>query len=186
MLKMAQNSLFSILLRSPWWISFAIGLAFVLLSKVVLPDNLWVYGAFGSLAFFVIGGMAFVKQWHLPSQKTVEATAAKVGEMSWKTFSDSLESAFIKDGYEVKKIDGPADFLIIKAGRIGIVSAKRWKAAQHSEESLQALYAARDNYDARDCTLVALGQLSEKASAFAKARNVQIMQGAGLAQLFKD
>jgi restriction system protein len=186
MLKMAQNSLFSILLRSPWWISFAIGLAFVVLSKILLPDNLWVYGAFGSLAFFVIGGMAFVKQWHLPSQKKVDATAAKVSDMSWKVFSETLESAFVADGFDIKRIDGPADFLITKAGRIGIVSAKRWKAAQHSEESLQALHAAKDKYDARDCTLVALGQLSEKASAFAKARNVQVMQGAGLAQLLKE
>ena len=37
MLKMAPNSLFAILLRSPWWISVGIALVFALASKALLP-----------------------------------------------------------------------------------------------------------------------------------------------------
>jgi restriction system protein len=183
MLKMAQNSLFSILLRSPWWISFAIGFAFVGLSKLVLPDAYWMYGAFGSLAFYVIGGMAFLKQWKLPSASRVAQVTENVANLTWKEFSDKLERSFVHDGYSVKRIEGAADFVVTKEGRVGIVSAKRWKAAQQSEEIVQALYAAKETYGAADCTIVTIGQLSEKAQRFASTHRVQVMQGLGITQL---
>jgi restriction system protein len=186
MLKMAQNSLFSVLLRSPWWISVAIGLAFVGISKLVLPDAYWIYGAFGSAAFFVIGVMAFAKQWKLPSAARVSQVSEKVASLNWKDFSDKLERSFVHDGYEVKRVDGLVDFVLTKNGRVGIVSAKRWKAAQHSEESIQALHAEKEKYAAADCTLIAMGQLSEKAKRFADANRVQVMQGLGLTQLINE
>jgi restriction system protein len=183
MIKMAQNSLFAVLLRSPWWISVAIALTFVVLSKLLLPDNLWIYGAFGGLAFIVIGGIAFVKQWHLPSQTKVDAVTTKLANMSWREFAIELEKAFIRDGYIVKKIEGEADFLITRAGRVGVVSAKRWKAAQHSHESVMSLNAFKDKMEARDCILIALGQLSDPAKDAAKKCQVQVLQGQGLTQM---
>jgi restriction system protein len=38
--KMSEKSLFAILLRSPWWVSFLIGALLVLLTRVFLPENL--------------------------------------------------------------------------------------------------------------------------------------------------
>jgi len=38
-LKMSPNSLFAVLLRSPWWISAVIALALGLLGAMVLPDR---------------------------------------------------------------------------------------------------------------------------------------------------
>jgi restriction system protein len=183
MLKMAQNSLFSILMRSPWWISVAIGFAFVGISKLVLPDAYWIFGAFGSLAFFVIGIMAFFKQWKLPSADRVSQVTEKVANLSWKDFSEKLERSFVHDGYAVKRIEGAADFVVTKNGRVGIVCAKRWKAAQQSEEIVQALYSAKETYGAADCTIITLGLLSEKAKRFADAHRVDVMQGPGIAQL---
>jgi restriction system protein len=185
MFKMAENSLFSILLRSPWWISMAIAATFVILSKAFLPDALWGYGAFGGSAFIVIGFLALKKQWHLPSTSQVEATAKKLADMPWRIFSDEIEKAFIREGYTVKKIDGPADFAITKAGRTGIVSAKRWKAAQHSQENVEALYLAKDIHGATDCTLISLAPLGEKATRYAKQHRIEVMQSAGLTQLLK-
>jgi restriction system protein len=186
MIKLSKNSLFAVLLRSPWWISFAIALAIVVLSKLILPDHIWPYGAFGGLTFVVIGLIALVRQWKLPSGKKVAAVAAAVRESSWPSFSAQLEHAFKRDGYTVKKLDGPADFVITRQGRTGLVSAKRWKAAQHGEESLRLLHAAKADHGAADCTLVALEPLGDKAKRFAQANGVQVMQAAGLAQLLKS
>lgn len=36
-LKMAEKSLFAILLRSPWWVSFSLVAVFALASKALLP-----------------------------------------------------------------------------------------------------------------------------------------------------
>jgi restriction system protein len=183
MIKMPENSLFAVLLRSPWWISFAIAAAFVGLSKALLPDQYWLYGAFGGLTFVVIGFMALKKQWKLPGRQKVERTHQRVKDLSWTAFSAELERAFVRDGYRVKKLEGGADFAITRAGRTGVVSAKRWKAGQHSEESLRQLYAQKGELDAADCTLIALEPLGAKAAAFAEQKKIQLMRAAGLAQL---
>jgi restriction system protein len=186
MIKMPKNSLFSVLLRSSWWISFAIAAGFAMLSKAFLPADLWLYGAFGGMTFVVIGGMSLARQLRLPSRKKVEAIAVRVRESSWSAFAAELELAFRRDGYSVKKIEGPADFAITRAGRTGVVCAKRWKAAQHSEESVRLLHAAKADHGAADCTLIALEPLGDKAQRFALANGVQLMQADGLAQLLKS
>ena len=56
--QMAQNSLFAILLRSPWWVSIVIGLALAVASFALLPSHLRVVGALSGAPFVVIGFIA--------------------------------------------------------------------------------------------------------------------------------
>ena len=58
MLKMAENSLFAILLRNPWWVSFGIVGVFVLGSTALLPKDYVAVGIMGAFPFLVIGSMA--------------------------------------------------------------------------------------------------------------------------------
>ena len=109
MFKMAPNSLFAILLRSPWWISLAIALLFGLASKAALPADYWVFGAMGGTPFFVIAIMALRRQWNAPSAKRVEAILTAVGTMGWRDFAAQLEQAWTRDGYTVQRIDGATD-----------------------------------------------------------------------------
>ena len=55
---MAKNSLFAILLRSPWWISFAIAAAIILVCGAFLPREIAPFAALGALPINVSGGMA--------------------------------------------------------------------------------------------------------------------------------
>ena len=56
--KMSDRSLFAILLRSPWWMSFLLVAAISLASSALLPTEYKVVGALCSLPFAVIGAMA--------------------------------------------------------------------------------------------------------------------------------
>ena len=76
---MAQNSLFAILLRSRWWISMACGLVIVLLCMAVLPADIRVVGAMGSLPFFVVGAIAARRQWGQPGSARTQAILARAG-----------------------------------------------------------------------------------------------------------
>ena len=53
--QIAKNSLFAVLLRSQWWISFAIAAGIVALVKAVLPSIPVSYAVFAALPFIVIG-----------------------------------------------------------------------------------------------------------------------------------
>ena len=53
-----DNSLFAILLRSPWWISVAIGAALGAVAIALLPEAYRIGGALAGFPFLVIGWIA--------------------------------------------------------------------------------------------------------------------------------
>ena len=51
---MAENSLFAILLRSPWWVSLAIAAVLALIARLLLPADYAVVGMLGIGLPFVL------------------------------------------------------------------------------------------------------------------------------------
>jgi restriction system protein len=183
--QMAPNSVFAILLRSPWWISIAIAVLFVALSQALLPQDLRVLGATSGLPFLGLGIVACWRQWRQPSRSQVEAVQQRAAEMNWADFSRVLTQGFEKQGYTVERTSGAADLLLHRAGRHTLVSAKRWKAARHGEEALQALQRATRAQDASGSVYVALGDLSPQAQRYAAEHRIELLQAPGLAQLLR-
>jgi restriction system protein len=183
-LKMAQNSLFAILLRSPWWISIAIAALIVVIARAALRDQFVLYGVFAAAPFIVIGIIAAWKQLRAPSAARVADTLQTVRSMSWREFSNTMENTFRDNGYEVTRLDGrEADFAIIKAGRTALVSCKRWKAASNGVEPLRDLHAAMDARGAQESIFVTTGEISDNARRFAVEQKIRVILGAELAQL---
>ncbi len=183
--KMAPNSLFAVLLRSPWWISMVLALLVGGGAYALLPAQYRVLGATGGLPFAVIGLVALWQQLRLPSAKRSDQILQAVGKMNWPQFSVLLEEGFVRQGYQVERVQGAADFALSRQGGTTLVAARRWKAARHGEESLQALQAAAQSQGAGKCLYVALGDLSANAQLFAKRHQVQLMQGPALAYLLQ-
>ncbi|HEY0884654.1 MAG TPA: restriction endonuclease [Ramlibacter sp.] len=185
-LKMAQNSLFAVLLRSSWWISLAVALVLVAASRALLPPDYWVFGAMGAFPFVVIAGIALVKQLRRPSERQAQAIIARVRAMSWREFSQALDEAFTRDGCLVERLEGgAADLAVTRGGRTALVAARRWKAARHGEEGLAALHAQMRERDASECTYIALGELSANAQRFARTHGVKVLQEDGVVELLR-
>jgi restriction system protein len=188
--RMADNSLFAILLRSPWWASALIALAVGLVAAALLPADLRVAGALSGFPFVVIAALAAWRQRQLPSAARVEAVRAAVGAMAWPAFAALLETAFARDGYRVQRAKGDAgaDFVLERQGRRMHVSARRWKSAQTGLETLRALQAAREAAEedlVNDALVIALGPLSDSARAFAAEKRIAVWQAAEVAQALK-
>jgi restriction system protein len=182
--KMAPNSLFAVLLRNPWWISYAIVGVFVLASSALLPKEYVAVGIMGSFPFLVIGTMSAWRQWRAPDPKQVAQALKMAGEMSWREFSLALEKGFQRQGFTVGRIaNGPADFRLEKAGQVTLVSCKRWKAANLGVESLRELVATRDTLGADRCTVISLRPLTDTGAKFAKSNQVAVMGELELSQV---
>jgi len=134
--RMAERSLFAILLRSPWWISLALAGVIALIARLALPAEMFWFGAMGGFPFLVIAVMAARRQMKEPSAARVQQTLEAAGAMSWRDFSAALEDGWLKQGFTVNRRHGRdaegADFAIHKAGVTTLVSGKRWKAASLS------------------------------------------------------
>ena len=185
--KMHERSLFALLLRSPWWMSLLIAGGIGLLSRLLLPDDYRMFGYTGCAPFVGIALIALYKQLQRPSAARVAAALGAAQALSWRDFSAALEAAFTRDGYGVTRIDLPAaDFEITKAGRLALVSGKRWKAASHGTGPLEDLVALRKKREAADTIYVSVGALTENAQRFAVGESMRVINGADLAVLLRD
>jgi restriction system protein len=178
---MHQNSLFAILLRSPWWISIAIAAGLAAASTFVVPIE---YALFVGLPFFVIGVVAAWRQLRAPSAARVAAALEAARAMSWTEFAGALEEGFRRQGYRVDRLEGAkVDFALAKDGRTALVSCKRWKVARTGVEPLRELDAARRAREADEGIYVAAGEITEQALEFAQRNAIRVVHGADLAKL---
>lgn len=182
--KMAPNSLFAVLLRNPWWVSYGIVGMFVLASSALLPKEYVAVGIMGAFPFLVIGTVSGWRQWRAPDPARIEQALAAAGAMSWRDFADALDKGFQRDGYSVvRPKTGPADFKLEKAGQTTLVSCKRWKATNQGIEPLRELVACRDALGADRCTVISLRPLTDSAVKFAANQGVVVMGDLELSRL---
>jgi restriction system protein len=180
---MSENSIFAMLLRSPWWISIAVAAAIFAAGRLAMPEE---YAAFVALPFTVIGSYAAWQQFRAPSAQSVATSLEALRSVSWDAFSAAMEQAFRREGYAVTRISGAAtDFELTKAGRVSLVSCKRWKVARAGIEPLRELHAAGLARDAHECIYVAAGEVTVNALAFAAANKIRLLRDAELAKLVR-
>ncbi|MEQ1807680.1 MAG: restriction endonuclease [Burkholderiaceae bacterium] len=181
--QMAKNSLFAVLLRSPWWVSLALGAALALVAAAFVPDPYRPIGVLSAVPFIVIAGIAAWRQSRLPSAARVLATQQAVSVMAWGDFAKLLEQAFARDGYSVQRGTRDAvDFEIERQGRRMIVCARRWKSARTGLEVLRALQAAREDIGVPDALYIGLGELTDTARPFAAQHRIAVWRIEELAQ----
>ena len=187
-LKMAENSLFAILLRSPWWVSVAVALAILALARALLPPEYVPFGAMGAFPMLVIGAIAAARQWRVPSPAKVEQTLQALAALGWREFAAALEAGLRRDGHAVRAVVEPGfDFEASKTGRTVLVAARRWKADRIGVEPLRALAAAvrarQVAGESAEGWYVGLGAPSDAALQCAKDEGLRLLQRSDLARL---
>lgn len=185
-LQMAENSLFAILLRKPWWVSLGIAAVLGLVAMALLPPAYRVVGALSGFPFVVIAALAAWRQRRLPSQAEIAQTRQALAAMNWPAFSSLLEQAFRRDGYSVQRSTAKGvDFELERQGRRMLVSARRWKSARSGIDALQPLQVQREAIHAADALFVGLGPISDTARPFAAQHRIAVWQAAELAQALR-
>lgn len=175
-----RNSLFAVLLRSPWWVSVAIAVVLGLVAAALLPDAYRVVGSLSGFPFLVIGAMAAQRQWRLPSAARVQQTQAAVSALAWPAFQALLTDSFRRNGFEL--LPSPrgdaVDLVLQRQGRRMLVSARRWKTARLGVEPLRALQAARQADDASadlpQAVCICLGGATDNALEFARSHAITL------------
>ncbi len=183
---MAENSLFAILLRSPWWISLLVAIALAALLRLLLPPEYAVPAMLGSFPFVVIAAIAAWKQLRAPSAAQLAQTVQRLQTLSSRDFAAAIEAAFRAQGHEVRRLQVPgADLELSKGARRTVVAYRRWKAAKLGVEPLRELQAAQQRLEADASLYVAAGEPSEQAGDFVRASKIQLIGLSELAQLLR-
>ena len=182
-LEMHKNSLFAVLLRSPWWVAGLVAVGTFGVARIFLPTE---FALFAALPFAVISAYVGWKQMRAPSSRSVAAALERLRGMSWDEFSAAIEAAYRRQGYTVKRLSAGADFELEQGSRSALLACKRWKATRTGVEPLRELQEARRVREASDCIYVATGEVTAQARSFAAERNIRVLEGAELAALMKS
>ena len=183
--KLPPNSLFAILLRSPWWGSLSIAFVLAFFGQFLSKENFVLFIVPAMIPFVGISLWVGWKQWQLPSSAQVEATLVAVAAMPWRDFSEAISQAYQREGYEVKPASGAADLVVEKGGRKSLISCKRWKAASHGLEPLRELKAMRQAEVANEAVYVTLGEIQQASRLFAEEHGIVLLQGEALARFLR-
>jgi restriction system protein len=179
--KMRENSVFAILLRSPWWISAIVAIVFIAAAAAFMPPQYAPFGMMSGAPFLVIAGMVLWRNRHAPDPKRVEAALAHAASQPWRGFAAALEKAFVAQGYEVTPLSGVAgngaDLRLVRNEQTTLVSAKRYKAATHGTEPLRELALVMQKIKAERGVYISLGEVTDQAAAFAKEQGIELLSG---------
>ena len=181
-MKLPENSLFSMLLRARWWVSALAGLGVFLVVRLLLDAG---FAFFAALPFLVIACVVLWRELRAPRGARLDAALEKLRALSWEEFAGRLEAAYRREGFEVKRVEGAADFEMRKAGDLTLVAAKRWKASVSGVEPLKELVAAGEQRGASACVYVCATELSERAKDFARDKQIKRLEDTGLVRLLQ-
>jgi restriction system protein len=175
-LKLHENSLFSILLRQPWYVSALVGAVIFALVRIWLE---WWFALFAAAPFNAIALYVAWKQLRRPSAKRIAATLERARAMPWEEFCAALEAGFRREGYGVTRVQ------ITRSGRVTLVACKRWKANRTGIEPLREFEAAARKGDAHERVYVAVGEVTDTARAYAAKERIRLVEEEELARLLR-
>lgn len=196
--------------RLPWWVGVALALvAYVGLHPLAIREGVTVaqpgnVGEFVNrtdfstlagvgqyllpLVFLVWAGLsAYGRHTHRTFHKTVTTgpDQAALNKMSWKKFEALVGEAFRRRGYSVTATggggpDGGADLTLKKGGEIFLVQCKQWRASRVGVSIVRELSGTMTARGAVGGFVVTSGVFTDEALAFAKGRNIELMDGKAL------
>lgn len=179
--RISENSLYAVLMRSPWWVSLLVAAGVFALVRLILPAG---YAAFAVLPFVVIGAIAAWRQLRVPHGAALEKRLEALRALPWEAFAPQIEQAWRRQGYQVAPFAGAgAEYELSKAGRSTLAACKRWKASRTGVEPLRELAAAAKARGAAEGVYLTLGEVTDTAREFAAGNGIRLLGGAELVKL---
>lgn len=192
--------------RFPWWIGVALAVASYLVfhwwagrpAPAVDPARVA-----AALPSTMTRGLAMALQYVAPLVLLVAAVVSFIGRrrrtalvdevassgrasalngMSWREFEMLVGEAFRRQGYAVQETggggaDGGVDLVLRKEGKSYLVQCKQWKAYTVPVQTVRELYGVMVHREAAGAFVVTSGRFTPDAKAFAKGKNIRLIDG---------
>lgn len=140
---------------------------------------------------------AGVSAWRRRQRRQLVAQVAEarssdvVDGMSWQQFEQLVGEGFRLQGYRVTETggggaDGGVDLVLTKGSEKFLVQCKQWRALKVGVDVVRELYGVMAARGAAGGFVVTSGRFTEDAAAFAKGRNLQLIDGPRLRALIQS
>jgi restriction system protein len=115
----------------------------------------------------------------------------KVASLTWQEFERLVAEGFRQRGFQVTERggagpDGGVDLELARGGERHLVQCKHWRAQQVGVSVVRELYGSMAAERAAGGYVVTSGSFTRDANEFSVGRNIELMDGRGLAALLCD
>lgn len=177
---MAKETLFSILLRQPWWVTLLVALGLFWITYAVFPP----VAPFIAVPFLVLAAYIAFRQWRKGAFADASETLSAIRAMRWEEFSELIAASYRRRGYGVSASERPGyDFTVTQGGRVTLIQCRRWKVNQVGVGPVRELARAVEREGAASGICISAGTFSEPARRLVETEPVSVMDGEALAQL---
>ena len=177
---MAQETLFRILLRQPWWITVLVAVLLFALAQAIFPP----LAPFIALPFAGLAVYIAYRQWRGSSPVDADARLASLRAMSWEEFSDLVTAAYTRHGYQVSAAERPGyDYTLTKGSRVTLLQCRRWRVNQVGVGPVRELARAVEREEATNGICISAGTFSEPARKLVATEPVTLVSSAELVEL---
>ena len=201
------DDLIGISSKLPWWVGVVLAIAAYvglhavairdvstvalpgIISGFVSPDGLQslaAVGQYGVPLILLLGAALSVygrsRRGTLGDPTTMGPDRGGLGNMSWQQFEFMVSEAFRRKGYSVAEKGrggtvGVFDLVLKKQDETFLVHCKQWRAIKVGMRAVHELHETMIARGAKGGFAVTAGVFTDEAQAFAKARNIELMDG---------
>jgi restriction system protein len=200
-----QNESFGeLLLKLPWWVSAALGIAAFasvrwgipiwagqdntrqLLAKGIVPLAPLALLLFG---IFAVGSLLFARKRHrLVDEQT---NLDQLRQTPWKDFEYLVAEAYRRQGYQVeyslgRGADGGVDLTMRKDGLTSLVQCKQWKVFSVGAPVVREMFGLMTAERAGQAIIVTTGNFTRDARDFAAGKPIRLVDGPQLLALVQS
>ncbi len=129
------------------------------------------------------------KRSQLASSVADSQSVGALGDMTWQEFEMLTGEAFRLEGYAVAETggggaDGGVDLVLRKGNEKFVVQCKQWRAQRVSVNTVRELYGVMAARGAAGGFIVTSGDFTDDAIEFARGRNIELIDGRRLVEMF--
>jgi restriction system protein len=201
--------------KLPWWVGVVLAIAAYFGLHAVAVSEITAVAQPGKMGAFVgqnvFKSLAAFGQYLLPfvfllgaaisaygrytrrvlhAQVASSPSSGALNNMSWKEFEAVVGEAFRRKGYSVAEkggggADGGVDLVLKKRGETFLVQCKQWRAIKVGVTIVRELYGVMAARGATGGFVVTSGVFTDEAHAFARGKNIELMDGKALHALIR-
>jgi len=209
------GNLFEIAAMLPWWVGAGLAIiAYVALHNVAVMEvevatkpaqvggmvghQLWkTFAMYFQYLFPIVllGGAAASAISRYRRRALVDGVAkgdsdGALNRMTWQEFEMLVGEAYRRKGFSVAEpggggADGGVDLVLKRGSETFLVQCKQWRSLKVGVTVVRELYGVMAARGAAGGMVVTSGRFTDDAAAFAKGRNIELIDGPKLTQLIR-
>ena len=199
-----KDSILTVLMILPWWVSVLLSVLAYIGLAVVLPaiefqsqllkglqSGLPNLALMLSFILLIPAPVSAFNAWRKRKLLDTQKNVATIRDLSWREFEELVAEAYRRQGFQVIEnhkggADGGVDIRLKKDDALYLIQCKQWKSQKIGVSVVRELFGVMTAEQATSASVVCSGIYTQEAKNFAAGKNIDLVDGPQLEAMIKQ